>query len=240
MQIIWRGVTRFHDWFDKPRTIPRLMLSQAQQAGLIGSVEWVEVEPDNERKKVEYSEDILERLLDHQPKRGELYGIAAGGSKPLPWQMTLGLFPFNKELGQVKGYNILNFWFESERFPGPEGSDALVEAFRKIHTPDNTEFAFIHPYKRWSELSDNLRGRYGNPVTASPMFGGVYWATFLGRGHMAFFDLSKLRDIKSYQVDWMGDYGLFVRMSRDIADSITPAVENEMFTLTERFRTALR
>lgn len=239
MELHWSGSTRYHDWFDKQRSIPRRMLSQAQAAGLIGTVDWVAVGPDDEPKQVAHNEHTLRKLLDHRPRRGELYRIAAGGVGPLPWRLTLGLFPFQKNLGQVRGYNILNLWFDAEAFLGPEGSDKLAQAFRTIHTPDNTEFAFIHPYDRWSELSDTLRGPYGNPVTIGPMFSGVYWAIFLGRGHLAFFDLSKLRNLQSYQVELIGDNGLFVRVSRDIADATSPAVEEEMFRLTEHFRSAL-
>lgn len=216
------------------------MLSQAHEAGLIGSVEWMAVGPDDERKNVDHQKDILDQLLEHRPRRGELYRIAAGGSQALPWHMTLALFPFRKSSGQVQGYNILNLWFESQPFEDPNNSDNLVRVFRAIHTPDNTEFAFVHPYQRWSELSDTVRGPYGKPVTIGPMFSGVFWANFLGSGHLAFFDLSPLRDLQSYQVEWTDDKGLFIRVSRDIAEATSPAVEEEMFRLTERFRAALR
>lgn len=239
MQLYWRGSTRYHDWFDKHRTIPRRMLSQAHQAGLIGLVDWTAVGPDDERKEVKQRDNILEQLVDHRPRRGKLYRIAAGGSQPFPWQMTLGLFPFRKSLGQVQGYNILNIWFDSKPFEGSNNSDKLAQIFRTIHTPENTEFAFIHPYQRWSELSDTLYGSYGNPVTIGPMFSGVFWLNFLGSGHLEFFDLNKLRSLQSYQVEWKDDKGLLVRVSRDIAEATSTAVEEEMFRLTEHFRAAL-
>jgi hypothetical protein len=210
-----------------------------QQVGLIGSVDWVSVGHDGERERIEDKEFILGDLLDRRVKRGESFIIDAGGAKPFPWNMNLLLFPFQKTLGQVRGYNILNLWFDAEAFLGSEGSDKLVHAFRAIHTPDNTEFAFIHPYKRWSELSD-LGGPYEDPVTIGPMFSGVYWTIFLGRDHLSFFDLNRLRDLQSYQVEWTGDNGLFVRVSRDIADATDRALEEEMFRLTGIFRSALR
>jgi hypothetical protein len=238
VQLYWGGITRFHNWFDRRRTVPHRMLSQAQQAGLIGSVDWVAVGPDDERKDVEHKGDTLKRLLNHRPKRGESYRIAAGGARPTPWQMTLGLDHFKKSEGQVKGYNILNIWFEAEPWAGPDRSDALVQTFRAIHTPDDTEVAFIHPYDRWSELSDTLNGRYGEPVTFGPFFSGVYWANFLGRGHLALFDLSRLRDLQIYEVEWTGEDGLFIRVCRDVSDATNPTVEEKMFHLTERFRAA--
>lgn len=243
MQLHWSGATRYHDWYTKPRTIAKRMLSQAQHAGLIGLVDWVSLGHDDERKEVTYSEGVLEgvleRMLDRGFKRGVSNLLTAGGTKPFAWNMNLLLFPFRKDRGKVQGYNILKLWFDTKAFSGPNASDMLMQTFSTIHTPDNTEFAFIHPYKRWSELT-TLGEPYEEPVTLGPMFSGVYWAIFLGRGHLAFFDLDKLRNLQAYQVKWLGDDGLFVRVSRDIADATSPAVEEEMFRLTEIFRNARR
>lgn len=239
MQLHWSGSTRYHDWYTKPRTIVKSMLSQAQQAGLFGLVDWVSLGHDDERKEVKHSESLLTRLLDHGSKRGLSHLVAAGGTKPFAWNMNLLLFPFQKNIGKVQGYNIFNLWFEAKAFSEPDASDMLMQVFNTIHTPDNTEFAFIHPYKRWSELS-GVGGHYEVPVTLGPMFSGVYWAIFLGREHLAFFDLSKLRNLQSYQVEWIDDDGLFVRVSQDIADATSPDVEEEMFRLTEIFKNARR
>lgn len=239
MRIIWRGASRYHNWYDKKRTIPRNMLVQALQLGLIGKVDWTAISPDDNKREVEHKADTLDCLLCHRPKRGELYRIAAGGFKPFPWKMTLALFPFRKDLGEVAGYNIISFWFESDLFLGPEGSDALVRGFQMIHNPDNTEAAFIHLYEREAQLRD-LGEPYEIPVTISPMFSGIYWANFLGGGQLALFDLSELHNIKSYQVEWTDDIGLFVRVSQDIVEATSPAIEEKMLRLTEKFRAALR
>jgi hypothetical protein len=240
MQLHWSGSTRYHNWFDKNRTIPRKMISLAQQSGLIGLVDWISVGPEDTHKNIEHSQDALERLLDHRPKRGGIYRIAAGGSEPLLWQMTMGLFPYRKSLSQVQGYNILNLWFDSQHFEGPGNSDNLVRIFRAIHTPEDTEFGFIHPYPRWSELTDTLSGPYGKPVTLGPMFSGVFWVNFLGSAHLNYFDRSRLCDLNTYQVEWVDDKALFFRVSQDIKDAMTPMVERDMFRITEIFRTAMR
>ena len=238
MQLLSRGVTRFHDWYDKRRTIPHRMVEQARQAGLIGSVDWISVGPKDERQTVKNY--TLDKLIDHRPLRGELYRIAAGGSEPSPWEMRLALFPFDKSLNQVKGFNILSLWFEAEPWFGPERSDALTKLFRTIHTADNTEVGFIHPYERWSELTDTLRGPYGEPVTAAPLFTGIFWVNFLGAGHLSLFKLEQLRDLQTYQVEWENEQGLFIRVCQDVAESTSPAIEEEMFRLTNNFKSALK
>ena len=240
MQIYWSGSTRFHNWYDKNRTIPRYMLSKAKQTGIIGDVDWVAIGPYDEPMAVERDDFMLERLLDHHPRRGELYRIAAGGDEPISWRMTLGLFQFQKSRGQVEGYNILNFWFDSKKYSSPEGSDSLVRVFREINTPDNTEFASVHPYDRRSALQDTLSGEYGRPVTLRPLFSGVYWANFIGRKHLELFNLTQLRELKAYQVEWEGEDGLFLRVTHDLRDATSAVTEREMFRLTEQFRMALR
>lgn len=236
----WTASTRYHDWFDKRRTIPRRMLSHAQQAGLIGKIDWIAVGPDDLRRKVVPHEKSLDELLDHQPRRGELYRIAAGGNAPFHWRMTMGLFPFDMTRTQVQGYNILNLWISQEPFNGSGGSDKIAQIFRKMHTAEDTEYAAVHPYQRWSELREVLNGAYGDPLTIGPMFQGVYWMNFLGRGHLEFFDLSRLRDVKAYQVEWLNDDTLFIRVCRDVADAARRGVEAEMFRLTDQFRAARR
>jgi len=239
MQLHWSGATRYHDWFSKPRILPRKMLSQAQKSAVIGSVDWISIGHEGEREKARNKQIALENLLDHRAGRGESFTVAAGGTNPFSWNMTLLMFPFQKALGQVRGYNILNLWLDAEAFRGSVGSDMLIEAFRTIHTPENTEFAFIHPYKRWSELSA-LGGPYESPLTIGPMFAGVYWTIFLGRHHLSFFDQARLLNLNTYQVEWTDEEGLFVRVSDDVGEATDRTVENEMFRLTRIFRSALR
>jgi hypothetical protein len=237
VQLHWRGTTRYHDWFD--RTIPRRMLERARALNLIGDVEWFSVGPDDVRQEIGRDDGVLDRLLDHKPKRGASHRFSAGGSRPHPWEMALLLMPYLAG-ERVQGYNTLNLWFPAEAFPGTAGSDALVRALREIHTQEDTEFAFIHPYERWSQLTDTLAGPYGRPLTIAPMFAGVFWATFLGRGHLADFDVDKLRDLQAYELQWLGENGLFLRVCADVRDAVTADVEQQMLRLTETFRRARR
>ena len=240
MDLQWRAVTRFHDWFDQDREVPRRILGQARQANIIGAVNWFETGPDDEREEVESDDGVLERLLDLKPEPNGSLRFAVGGTDPHPWEATLLLQPYLKAQRQVRGYNMLNLWFPVALFSGKSRSDELAATFRANHQVADTEFAFIHPYPRASELTSPIDGQYGDPLTLGPMFAGVFWANFLNREHLAFFDTSRLRNLETYEVQWDDGDGLYLRASPAVDEAVSPAVEEEMFRLTEVFRRALR
>jgi hypothetical protein len=233
------SATRYHDWFDGDCAVPRRLLCRWQQARVVGPVECAADGAGDEVEPVGTENLDLLDLLEQRPKQGERYRLEAGASGATAWQMALMIQPFDRVSGEVRVHNSLNLWFEEGAFSGPAGSEVLAEAFRDVNRPDTTEFAYLHPYERGMELRD-LGEPYEDPITLGPMFRGVYWTNFLGRGQLAFFDLSRLRHLEAYEVTWTSDEGLFVRISPDIADATSPAVEKEMFRLTEMFRAALK
>lgn len=238
-KILWRTVTFFHDWVEDDKSVPKNILQRLQYAEIIGTIDWYSVGPDDKEIPVTDDTGLIEKLLNHRPRRGSLFRFAAGGKSPYNWEMTLALSPFDKSVGQVEGYNILNIWFDSVLFPGDEGSDRLISLFRELHTPLTTEFAFIHPYERWSNLTDPLNGAYKTALTLDPMFKGVYWAIFLDNHHLRFFEPLKLESVHGgYQFEYHEGKSLFLRVSRNIMDSLDPIIEEEMLSLTEMFRSA--
>jgi len=242
MKLHWSGATRWHDWFGGARDVPLRMIEGLRRAGVVGEVQWAEVAPDDVREPVPQGDagGALERLVRAGRKGARSHHFTAGGDRPHAWELTVLLARYLEDRGQVQGYNMLNATFAADPFAGARGSDALLQAFRALHTPDDTEFAMIHPAERWSELSDTLTGAYGDPLTLGPMFRGVGWATFLGPGQLAFFDLDALQELSAHEVRWTGRRdGLFLRVCEDVVDATTPAVEAEMFRLTARFRAAL-
>jgi hypothetical protein len=239
-QLHWSGATRFHDWRARRCAIPRRMLRLARESNVIGALDWVAAGHDGERQQVDDDQGVLEGLLDRRIAAAGSHPVEAGGEHPFPWQMSLLLFPYQASTGQVAGYNILNLWFDARAFGGAGGSDALMRAFRGIHTPGDTEFAFIHPYRRWQELTDVFDGPYGDPLTIGPMFSGVTWATFLGTRHLDFFRVPELADLDAYELQWLGRDGLVIRVSPDVAEATSATVEEQMLRLTDRFRGALR
>ena len=238
-QLIWRAATRFHDWERKDKNFIYNMCHILDENQLIGNFEWFSMGPKDVKISALNSNMSLKELLNYNPKRNNVFRIGAGGESPSRWELTLGLFPFQSSIGRVEGFNIINIYFNANTLLNPSASDDLVKIFRLIHTPDNTEFAFIHPYQRYDELANPLFGQYHNPLTIGTMFTGITWCTFLGKEHLKLFQISNLQHIKAYEVNWTGQDGLFIRISQNVEDTLTAETEKEMFKLTEEFRNAL-
>ncbi len=132
---------------------------------------------------------------------------------------------------------MVNLEFPRAPFAPEARSAELADAFARTHGPDDTEWACIHPARRWTTLRADL---YEVPVTIAPMFAGVFWADFLGPGHLELFDPAKLRGLEAHRVERRGDRGLLLVVSPSLADADSPATEREMERLTERFRAALK
>lgn len=241
MRLFCGGASRFHDWSADGRAAARRILERARDARLIGPVQWYAAAPEDERREVPRDDGVLEGLLDRPDPPRRTYGINAGGSRPAPWELAMQLPRWIEEDRQAQGINLIKLWLDDDEFRGVSGSDALIRAFRAIHGPENTEAAFIHPYESWVKLTDVVMdGAYGDPLTLGPMFPGVMWASFLGRGHLAFFDVTKLRQLEAHQIEWIGEDGLFIRVCADVRDAAKPEVEREMLRLTSAMRRALR
>ena len=104
MQIHWSGATRYHDWMENEVAFPAIMIRRFFDSGLIGNLEWVQTGMRKKKQEgINADGASLIGYLGFTPKRNDLYTISAGGSQPFEWKLTLGIFPFNKETGMVKG-----------------------------------------------------------------------------------------------------------------------------------------
>lgn len=240
MQLHWRTASRFHDWFTDHCAIPRTFLARLRQVGVIGALDWISVGYGEERRPVAEGEDELERHLRGKLRRSTSQSFAAGGKAPHDWNLTLLLAPYLKSRGETRGYNLLNVWFDIGAFSGQDGSDLLAGTFQTVHSSEASEFGFIHPAARRGELADAITGQYGQPLTIGPMFAGVYWANYLGRQQLAFFDAAELQKLTGYEITWTGRDELYLRVCENVEDAVRPEVEAEMFRLTEAFRAAQR
>lgn len=240
MEINWNASTRYQDWSNDNFKIVRTMVEQLTAIGIIGIADWKKIGLHGSKKQFNRPENWLNELLDAKLKlKTEFFQVSAGGLYPAIWDFTLLLMLFQNETNMVTGFNAINILFENESFQTPAGSDIMYSTFKKIHSIENTEYAMIHPYLHWRALDDTLTGAYGNPLTFSPMFSGVSWATFLGPGQLESFDIPMIKHIKSYDVDWVDNKGLYMRASQNVADASSKTVESQMIALTEEFRKAL-
>jgi hypothetical protein len=104
-----------------------------------------------------------------------------------------------------------------------------------MYTPDMVDAAYIHADPQWTSLAD---GAYKPPLVTTPTFAGVFWANFLGPGHLADFDVAKLQSIEAYRTKWHGKTGLSVVSAPTLEEALTPDGEKELLRLTAEFRAA--
>lgn len=121
--------------------------------------------------------------------------------------------------------------FDQRAFEDGPGSERLWRAFRAAHAPENTEYAGIHPYDRWEQLSVTT---YSPAITYGPMFDGAVWANFLGPGHVEQFDRAALGDVKA---EWL-DRGVFFRDKATLGEAASQATEARLRAVTDSFRRA--
>jgi hypothetical protein len=237
-RLFWTALSRFHDWSDKE--FPLRMINGAVSVGAIGSAEWVSMEPGKRQNiHIDYLDRLGEQLLSlaRPDRQNKIITLNAGGSSPSPWSLTVFIPPFVPEAGRLWGYSVVGIEFERAIFESSERSQALIQAFMETHTPDDTEYACIHPYARLQAMRDTI---YKPPLTVTPMFAGVYWANFLGPGQLTQFDISRLCPLSAYIVKWLDHEALFLIITPNVADADSQQVEKEMLCLTAEFRHALK
>lgn len=241
MKIYWSGSTRYHNWYHNKQEILVHFIEQIKEIVALNKTEWLyEGIEEKNKKKVKNEFDIVAYIKKIKEKKGGSSCINIGGEFPYHWEMNLLLFPFVKSINQIRGINTFNLFLGNDSSSFDVDSELLAESFKKMHSIDNTEFAMIHPHKRYNELNDVIGGAYENPVTFGPMFCGVFWLMFLGKEHLDLFDRQKLKEIDCYEKQWLNDNDcLYIRMTQNVMDSVNSETEEKMFRLTEQFRAAL-
>jgi hypothetical protein len=236
-RVTWKGTSSVHDWSDG-----RLFSSLVERAGdlgLIGPTTWAQIgwEGDPEVYRIESPERLIPSLLSSVALGDEMAFWKAGGEDPRPWSLTLAVCPFDERVQAVRGLNVISLSFDRSLVATPRRSCELADAFTKVHSPDNTEYAFVHPADHFDRID---REHYEVPVTVGPMFRGVWWANFLGPGHLDQFDRDELAALRAYRIEWVDGRGLFLLATPDINRVEEPPAEAELLRLTELFRAALR
>lgn len=233
-RILWRASTTQHYWNDCE--FIRTFLTKALNLGLIGPVTWRKAGIKGKQEKFELDDPraLLENLP--KPKRSEPPNayLLFGGEKPHDWEVNLSISQI--ENGELANKNMAWLYFDRSWLAKPASSKKLQEAFVQVHEPDNTEYAFIDPYAHWQEMADTY---YKTPVTNGTMFKGVYWANYLGPGHLDQFDPDKLRAIKAYFTRWVQGRGFFLVTYPRIEDVEKPSSAEHLYELTQQFQKAL-
>lgn len=236
-RILWKANTSFHDWNDGQ--LLRTLLERTTDMGLSGPVTWLTpgIRGTTHKIKLQRAAELLDHLPEPLPDEPPHRYLEAGGEQPQPWSVKISVAPFDEKEEKPQSMSSVWLFFDRQAISTPSRSQELFQAFCSIHGPDNTEYALIHPYQHWLDFADRY---YQLPVTIGPMFKGMFWANFWGPGHLNEFDLAKLHGISAYEMLWVDNSGLFLRVAESIDEVEQPATEAELIRLTERFRDALR
>ncbi|HET7486679.1 MAG TPA: hypothetical protein VFJ85_02035 [Acidimicrobiales bacterium] len=234
-QVFWRATTRRHDWASGD-FVSRL-LAAAADLGLVGPSTWrrAGIAGEQEPTAGEPPAELATHLPAPGPDEPEAGVVECGGDEPFAWSATVSVAVPGARRPPPSTVSIWSDW-EWVRRTG-RASDRLAAAFAGVHSPADTEYAFVHPYSRWLDLS---AGAYRRPVTSGPTFRGVCWLTFLGPGQIEEFQADRLGHLDGAELRWAGGEGLLVRATRELSEAATPAGEERLVGLTEAFRQALR
>jgi hypothetical protein len=229
MHTLWRAATRFHNWND--RRFPAMLIDRAAAVGALGPATWAITPEDTPVRQVDFGgPDMGAQLLALVRPRSKILYLKAGGDG---WYVLMVVPPFVRATNRLNGIGVVALVFDRPSLEDAAGSARLWSAFRATHTPEDTEYAMIHPEERWHEL----RGTAYNPaVTYDPMFAGAAWANFLGPGHVEQFDRTALGSVKA---EWL-DRGVFFRDAGPLGEATSAAAEARMLAVTEAFRRARR
>jgi hypothetical protein len=238
-KILWRSNSSRHDWRGGAPLLR--LLTEAARLGLVGRAEHVEGRSRFDKVDIDIAtlrsaqpgEALAKAILALPPTRKDIVEITVRGNDSVPWELFWNVYPMDAD-GTVDGLNTLWLTFDRSR---ARDSDALREAFFRACAIADTEYAMIHPYDHWSDFAD---AHYQDPVTINLQFKGVFWANFLGPGHLDQFDPAQLQELDAHEVRRIGEQGLFVLATPDLATADASDAEAVLLRLTEEFRQALR
>ena len=221
--LIWRNATRTHNWMDLE--IPVRVLETWLSLGLVTHADWIEGRSGRPRKVSIAPNDLATQLRKQPVGKDNSILFRVGGGNPHPWAVTAFIFPATAGMSL---FNLRLDYDEKEAFPPMQG-------FVDIYTPDMVDAAIVHADPQWTLLAG---GPYKPPLVTTPTFAGVFWANFIGPGHLAEFDIAKLQSIQAYRTKWCGEAGVSVVSTPTLEDALTAEGEKELLRLTAAFRAA--
>jgi hypothetical protein len=223
--LLWRNATRTHDWMDLE--IPLHILETWLSLGLVKHADWMEGKGGKPRRASIAPSDLSKHLPKHPVGKDNRIVFRIGGDSPRQWSLTAFIFP------STEGMSLFNL---SLGLDSQEAISApLMQGFTDLYNPEMVDSAIIHADPQWTLLAS---GPYKPPLVTTPTFAGVFWANFLGPGHLAEFCVPKLHAIQAYRVKWHGERGLSVISTSTFDEALTPDGEKELLRLTAEFRAA--
>jgi hypothetical protein len=223
--MLWRNATRVHDWrnLEMPLTILETWIS----LGLVTDAEWVEEANGRARKSSIPSGKLGETIRAQPAGVDDHVSVRMGGSSPREWRLMCLIFP------KTAGMSIFNLTvsYDENLHIGSE----VANAFLDLYSPDTADAAFIHADPQWTRLAS---GPYKPPLVTTPTFAGVFWANYLGPGHLNEFSVPKLKAIETHRTEWRDDQGMFLITAATLEEALSPAGETELQRLTDSFRVA--
>jgi hypothetical protein len=228
--ILWRTASRFHDWMQGD--VLRTFLERWLRDGVIGVPETIET---NEKEKpfAASTGTVVDKLLAIPIDKRGFRSFAAKGNEPHPWWVSVWIPPYDAEVKRNDGYGMINLFLPRAAFAGRARSELLLNAFELLYTPDNCEFAGIHPEHHLGKLQMK---EYETALTVGPMFAGMFWANFLGPGHVERFRPEVIDALPVFRRKWIGSKGVFLIASEDVATADSPENERKLVAMTEQLR----
>jgi hypothetical protein len=207
--------------------IPLRILETWLSLGLVTNADWLEGKNGKQRKVSIAPTDLPTQLREQPVGKDDTISFRVGGGNPQPWRLSVIIFP------ATEGMSLFNLTVNYD--DGEAVSTPSTQGFVDMYTPDMVDAAYIHADPQWTSLAS---GPYKPPLVTTPTFAGVFWANFLGPGHLADFDVAKLQAIEAYRTKWYGKTGLSLVSAPTLDDALTPDVEKELLRLTAEFRAA--
>lgn len=233
MDLIWRSGSREHDW-EALGQATRLVETFVE-LGLVGDADWRGDDYGQSRAPAPVPADELPGTVGAWLREGKGDGVVTvGGSNPAAWDLDVLVSSGGTDSPASEGPHVASLRFQAD-LDTVEECDRLFEAFVAVHGPDDTEFAFVHPYPHFMHLCGDV---YRPPLVNTQMVAGAYGALFVGPGQLEFFDADALAAVPATDVRRSAG-GVWIRGLSVLADAPTPAGEQRLRELTELMRATL-
>lgn len=208
--IAWIVSSYGHDW--RKTAFVEHFMAQAVKLGAIGSMASAEAGDNLASLQIPQHrpEDVSAMVADWLWTSGGPMRVGADGKDPAPWSVHLSFIPDpDMPIGR------LTLRMDARSFSGQ--SERLWEAFRAMHSGQNTSHACIHPWNHWIKVRDRQ-----SPLINSATLQTILWANYIGPDLMSRFERERLSVSAVHSFEWTEEGGVFLRLSENVLDALLP------------------